>query len=79
MAAYHPRLPSLASLGLQRNCNYASIFPWLDRIFGSHYLPKYWPPQYGIPEPMADTLVGQLVQPLREPQALPTARAQGGS
>jgi len=54
------------TMGLQRNCNYASMFPWLDRIFGSHYLPNSWPAQYGIPEPMAPTLVGQLVQPFME-------------
>ena len=24
----------------QRNCNYASMLPWLDRIFGTHHLPK---------------------------------------
>ena len=39
--------------GLQRNCNYASMLPWIDRLFGSHYLPKVWPSRYGIPEPMA--------------------------
>ena len=54
------------AMGMQRNCNYASIFPWLDRIFGSHYLPRFWPPSYGIPEPTAPTLAGQLVQPFRE-------------
>ena len=59
--------------GLQRNCNYASIFPWLDRIFGSHYLPKSWPAAYGVPEPTAPTLLGQLLQPFREPEAPRTA------
>lgn len=62
------------TMGMQRNCNYASMFPWLDRIFGSHYLPNSWPPQYGVPEPMAPTLVGQLVQPFIEPaSAAPAA------
>jgi sterol desaturase/sphingolipid hydroxylase (fatty acid hydroxylase superfamily) len=64
----------------ERNCNYASILPWLDRIFGTHHLPKEWPAQYGIPEPMADTIVGQLVQPLREPRsASPSERAGAAS
>jgi sterol desaturase/sphingolipid hydroxylase (fatty acid hydroxylase superfamily) len=58
------------TLGLRRNCNYASIFPWLDRIFGTHYLPKEWPARYGISEPTAPTLLGQLIQPF-EPS--PTA------
>ncbi len=57
------------SMGMQRNCNYASIFPWLDRIFGSHYLPNAWPAEYGVPEPTAPTLVGQFVQPFIEPAA----------
>jgi sterol desaturase/sphingolipid hydroxylase (fatty acid hydroxylase superfamily) len=66
------------SQGLQRNCNYASMFPWLDRLFGSHYLPKFWPPEYGIPDPMPPTLVGQLIQPFREsePLAAPLAPEQ---
>ena len=51
--------------GLQRNCNYASMLPWIDRLFGSHYLPKVWPSRYGIPEPMAASLAGQLVQPFQ--------------
>lgn len=57
------------SMGLQRNCNYASMLPWLDRLFGSHYLPKTWPPEYGIPEPTAGSLVGQLIQPFEERRA----------
>ena len=52
--------------GLQRNCNYASMLPWIDRLFGSHYLPKVWPSRYGIPEPTAASLAGQLVQPFQE-------------
>ena len=62
----------------QRNCNYASMLPWLDRIFGTHHLPREWPARYGIPEPMADTIVGQLVQPLREPRS-PSERASAAS
>ena len=49
--------------GKRRDCNYASMFPWLDRIFGTHYLPKEWPERYGIEEPMPHTLAGQFVQP----------------
>jgi hypothetical protein len=25
------------------NCNYSTMLPWVDRIFGTHYLPKTWP------------------------------------
>lgn len=64
------------AMGMRRNCNYASMLPWLDRIFGSHYLPKTWPPEYGIPEPMPDSLVGQIIHPLREADREPTAPAR---
>ena len=46
-----------------RDCNYASMFPWLDRVFGTHHLPNVWPERYGIEEPMPDTLAGQFVEP----------------
>ena len=32
------------------NRNYAAMFPWLDRLFGSHWLPSCrWPERYGLP------------------------------
>ena len=47
------------------NKNYAAIFPWTDKIFGTFYLPtKRWPQKYGIEAPMADSFTGQLLQPL---------------
>jgi sterol desaturase/sphingolipid hydroxylase (fatty acid hydroxylase superfamily) len=55
--------------GKRRDCNYASMLPWLDRVFGTHYLPKEWPARYGIEEPMAGSLIGQLLSPLQEPGA----------
>jgi len=67
------------TMGMQRNYNYAAIFPWLDRIFGSHYLPKDWPTQYGVAEPTAATLFGQLMQPLEHPRAAPLPDAPGRS
>lgn len=46
------------------NKNYAAIFPWVDRLFGTFYLPKQqWPTKYGIDVPTAPGLVGQLLQP----------------
>jgi sterol desaturase/sphingolipid hydroxylase (fatty acid hydroxylase superfamily) len=54
-------------MGMQRNCNYSTMLPWVDRIFGTHYLPKTWPE--GIPELTAPSLLGQLVQPFQEPAA----------
>jgi sterol desaturase/sphingolipid hydroxylase (fatty acid hydroxylase superfamily) len=55
------------AMGMQRNCNYSTMLPWVDRVFGTHHLPKTWPDGYGIPEPMAPSLLGQLAQPFREP------------
>lgn len=45
------------------NRNYAATFPWIDRLFGSFYLPAHWPDAYGIPEPLSPTLSGQLLSP----------------
>lgn len=46
------------------NKNYAAIFPWMDKLFGTFYLPKkQWPVKYGIDAPMAPSLAGQLLQP----------------
>jgi sterol desaturase/sphingolipid hydroxylase (fatty acid hydroxylase superfamily) len=50
------------------NRNYASTLPWIDRIFGTHHLPgKELPPAYGIKAKLPDSLVEQLVYPLRPP------------
>ena len=46
------------------NRNYSSNLPWLDWIFGSLYLPKEWPGDYGIKTKMPGALVDQLVYPL---------------
>jgi len=48
-----------------RDRNYAALLPWLDRVFGTHHLPKAWPPEYGIDAEMPAGLHRQLVEPLR--------------
>ena len=49
------------------NKNYAAMLPWVDRLFGTHYLPRQdWPQRYGINSPMAPTLPGQLLQPFQK-------------
>ncbi|MGV7210377.1 sterol desaturase family protein [Oxalobacteraceae bacterium A2-2] len=45
------------------NRNYASTLPLLDRVFGTHYLPRHWPAAYGTDTPLADSLGGQLLDP----------------
>jgi sterol desaturase/sphingolipid hydroxylase (fatty acid hydroxylase superfamily) len=48
-----------------RDHNYASMLPWMDRIFGTHHLPrKQWPSDYGIEARLPASLVGQLIYPL---------------
>jgi len=51
------------------NRNYASTLPVLDRLFGSHYLPRHWPDAVGTDTPLAPTLAGQLLDPLAPPRA----------
>jgi sterol desaturase/sphingolipid hydroxylase (fatty acid hydroxylase superfamily) len=53
------------------NRNYAAMFPWMDRLFGTLYLPRReWPAAYGIDTPMADGLGSQLIEPLTKTRAL---------
>ena len=47
------------------NRNYAAMLPWVDKCFGTFYLPKkQWPAKYGTSSPVAPGLVGQLLDPL---------------
>ncbi len=55
-----------------RGKNYASMLPWLDKCFGSFYLPRALPERYGIDEPMPPDLAGQLLHPFGR-RALPAA------
>ena len=48
-----------------RDRNFAAIFPFIDRIFGTAWLPKHWPPVYGIDAKTPETLGKQLLAPLR--------------
>ena len=49
-----------------RDRNFAAIFPWIDCVFGTAWLPKSWPPVYGIDSPPPQTLAGQLMEPLKD-------------
>jgi sterol desaturase/sphingolipid hydroxylase (fatty acid hydroxylase superfamily) len=45
--------------------NYAAMLPFMDRVFGTFYLPKgEWPAEYGIDAPMPPGLGEQLLRPL---------------
>ena len=63
------------------NHNYSTLLPWMDRLFGTYYMPAgTWPPQYGIDEPMPNTMAEQLAYPLlpAKSPARPTPEALPG-
>ena len=44
--------------------NFAIHFPWLDRLFGTHYLPDgEWPSGYGVPEKVPRGYLAQFRYP----------------
>ena len=45
--------------------NYAGMFPWIDRIFGTYYSPKgRWPQRYGLDgEELSPSFIGQTLRP----------------
>ena len=47
-----------------RDRNFAAIFPLYDRLFGTAWLPRHWPPVYGTDTKVAPTITGQLLDPL---------------
>ena len=51
------------SIDAHRESNYAFFFPFIDRLFGTAWLPKEWPPGYGIREKISATLGGQFFDP----------------
>jgi sterol desaturase/sphingolipid hydroxylase (fatty acid hydroxylase superfamily) len=58
-----------------RDHNYSSMLPIMDRLFGTFYLPREWPAEYGIEQPVPDGVIGQLLSPFwlesRGPPAKP--------
>lgn len=47
------------------NKNYASMLPWIDRLFGTLYLPRdKRSERYGIDQPLPKEMLGQLLQPM---------------
>ena len=58
-----------------RDHNYSSMLPFMDRVFGTFYLPRTWPTDYGTDTPVADHLLGQLLDPFLQ-QPGPRSRQQ---
>jgi len=46
-----------------RERNYAFVFPVIDYMFGTAWLPKQWPAGYGVDEKIPPTLAGQFFEP----------------
>lgn len=59
-----------------RDHNYAALFPWVDRMFGTHHGPKHWPPLYGVDDPPPADFTGALLHPFGPPA---TARQVTGA
>ncbi len=60
--------------------NYASMLPFMDRVFGTFYLPKAWPAEYGTSTYMPASVTGQLIEPFGPaPRAAPQAQAETSS
>ena len=57
--------------------NYAAMLPWLDRVFGTFYLPRHLPGSYGIDGHMPDGFLNQLAFPF-SPSPRPRAEAGAG-
>lgn len=47
--------------------NLAGLFPWVDMLFGTFYLPDRWPAVYGVGDPVPETYLGQMAYPFRRP------------
>lgn len=48
-----------------RNHNFAPLLPWIDRLFGTLYLPRdRWPETYGADAQVPPTFIAQLAYPL---------------
>ena len=57
-----------------RDHNYAFVFPLIDRLFGTAWLPKHWPSAYGINAKVPSTITGQFFDPLE-----PARRSTSGT
>lgn len=56
------------TLAEPRDRNFASTLPIMDRIFGTHYLPRdKWPTSYGIDNKLPASMGSQLLHPFRTP------------
>ena len=45
--------------------NFAGLFPWIDLLFGTFYMPDRQPVTFGVREEIPNGLLGQLAHPFR--------------
>ena len=60
------------------NHNYAATFPWIDAVFGTLYLAKHFPAEYGIADPLPTTIIGQMLAPFAV-RHIPSTPAREGN
>mgnify|MGYP000858978511 CR=1 FL=1 len=61
-----------------RDKNFAGMFPFWDRLFGTYYMPHdARPARFGTSTPVPSHLLGQLLFPFRADKAWPALRAGG--
>ena len=58
---WHHQLGPKSSYG-----NFAILFPWIDRLFGTYIDSPDWPDEVGITFDMPETFVGQMISPLKD-------------
>jgi sterol desaturase/sphingolipid hydroxylase (fatty acid hydroxylase superfamily) len=60
--------------------NYSAMLPFVDRVFGTFYLPRHWPEEYGASTYMPETFTGQMLEPfaptLRPAEPRPSLTAE---
>lgn len=62
------------------NRNYSPMLPWMDRIFGTYYVPRaQWPSRYGTESAVGPGLADQLLEPLTPPRHMAGMPARRGA
>jgi len=54
--------------------NFAIHFPWIDKLFGTHYFPEEWPAHYGL---LAEEIPKGFIRQTYEPFIKNNARPPG--
>jgi len=62
-----------------RDRNFSFVFPVIDRLFGTAWLPQEWPSAYGVNGKISSTLSGQFFDPLDPPGNVQPASSQGST